>query len=221
MEPERQSFLLRVWLPDRPGALGAVASRVGAVGGDIVAVDIVDRGAGQAVDDLVVQLAPDRVSLLVREIRAVDGVDVEEVHPVGEVPPDLGLGVLAAAYDLAGAGDPRELAAALSRHARRVARLEWSAVCRVDDADLLASSGSAPPDGWLVAYSQGVHRTAGDDGAADDPQVAFASAGDLVLVAGRESLSIRSRERSLLASLIELAAIRWRQLHGEASVADR
>jgi len=33
------TFLLRVELPDRPGALGAVASRIGAVRGDLVAVD--------------------------------------------------------------------------------------------------------------------------------------------------------------------------------------
>ena len=36
-------YRLRIWLPDRPGALGLVASRIGAVGGDIEAVDILDR----------------------------------------------------------------------------------------------------------------------------------------------------------------------------------
>jgi hypothetical protein len=230
MGSDRRSYLLRVWLPDRPGALGAVASRVGAVGGDIVAVDIVDRGAGQAVDDLVVQLDPDRVDLLVREIRAVDGADVEEIHPVGATPPDLGLGVLAAATAITGAPDMRALGAALAEHATRVARLEWSAVCRVDDAALVATSGEAPASAWLVAYAQGMHHAPGNgseraevepaDGA-DDPQVAFSSAGALVLLAGRSTLSIRSRERQLLASLVELAAIRWRQLSSETTDASR
>jgi len=32
--------LVRVWLPDRPGALGLVASRIGAVDGDIVGIDV-------------------------------------------------------------------------------------------------------------------------------------------------------------------------------------
>ena len=32
-------YLVRIALPDRPGALGLVASRIGAVGGDIVAID--------------------------------------------------------------------------------------------------------------------------------------------------------------------------------------
>ena len=40
-------YVVRIRLPDRPGALGQVASRIGAVGGDIVAIDILDRsGAG-------------------------------------------------------------------------------------------------------------------------------------------------------------------------------
>ena len=53
------TYILRLWLPDRPGALGAVASRVGAVGGDVVGIDILERGAGRAIDELVVEL-PDR-----------------------------------------------------------------------------------------------------------------------------------------------------------------
>ena len=48
--------LLRVWVPDRPGALGAVASRVGAVGGDVIGIDILERGAGRAIDELWVEL---------------------------------------------------------------------------------------------------------------------------------------------------------------------
>src|ERR671911_548863 len=42
--------LVRVWLPDRPGALGLVASRIGAVRGDIVGVDVLERGTDVAVD---------------------------------------------------------------------------------------------------------------------------------------------------------------------------
>ena len=37
------NFVVRVWLPDRPGALGLVASRIGAIGGDIVGVDVLER----------------------------------------------------------------------------------------------------------------------------------------------------------------------------------
>ena len=52
------SFLIRVQLPDRPCALGAVATALGRAGGDIDSVDIVERGPGTAVDDLVVDLPP-------------------------------------------------------------------------------------------------------------------------------------------------------------------
>jgi hypothetical protein len=34
------TFVVRVWVPDRPGALGSVASRIGAVRGDLVGIDI-------------------------------------------------------------------------------------------------------------------------------------------------------------------------------------
>ena len=36
-------YLVRIALPDRPGALGLVASRIGAVDGVIVAIHILER----------------------------------------------------------------------------------------------------------------------------------------------------------------------------------
>ncbi|PFG67436.1 ACT domain-containing protein [Enemella evansiae] len=53
-------FLIRLSLPDRPGALGAVASALGTIGGDIQAVEIVGRQDGRVVDDFMVVL-PDNV----------------------------------------------------------------------------------------------------------------------------------------------------------------
>src|SRR5205085_5038228 len=77
------TYLMRVWVPDRPGALGGVASRIGAVRGDLVGIDILERGAGRAIDELVVEL-PDAglLDLLVNEVSQVDGVDVEYVRPL-------------------------------------------------------------------------------------------------------------------------------------------
>jgi len=78
-----EKFLLEVRLPDRPGALGAVASRIGTVGGDIVAVDIVSRGGEHAVDEFVIELEGDHlISLLLNEVHEVDGVDVVEIRPL-------------------------------------------------------------------------------------------------------------------------------------------
>lgn len=41
------THLIRAWLPDRPGALGAVASRIGAVRGDVIGIDILEAVAAR------------------------------------------------------------------------------------------------------------------------------------------------------------------------------
>lgn len=76
------SFLLRVSLPDRPGALGLVATALGTVEADIVSVDVIERGAGYAVDDLVIELPPGRLpDSLVSAAATVAGVRVESIRP--------------------------------------------------------------------------------------------------------------------------------------------
>jgi hypothetical protein len=76
------SYLLRVVLPDRPGMLGALATALGGVGGDIVSLDVVERGADGAVDDLVVALPPGGLAdRLITSAQSVDGVVVESLRP--------------------------------------------------------------------------------------------------------------------------------------------
>lgn len=76
------SFLLRLALPDRPGALGAVATAIGAAGADILSVDIVERAGGVATDDMVVEMPPDRLAdSLVSAAASVEGVRVESIRP--------------------------------------------------------------------------------------------------------------------------------------------
>ncbi len=97
---------MRMWLPDRPGALGQVASRIGAVRGEIVGIDILERGAGRAIDELVVELPDGALTdLLVHEVEQVDGVDVEEVRPVADALHDPRLDALETAAMLVGATD--------------------------------------------------------------------------------------------------------------------
>ena len=53
------AFLMRVSLPDVPGSLGALASAIGAAGGNIEAIEIVEhRSDGVAVDDVLLELPP-------------------------------------------------------------------------------------------------------------------------------------------------------------------
>ncbi|MCW2603378.1 MAG: amino acid-binding protein, partial [Pseudonocardiales bacterium] len=69
------SYLLRVVLPDRPGALGALATALGSVEADILSVDIVERSPGFAVDDLVVDIPSDRLAdSLITAALGVEGV---------------------------------------------------------------------------------------------------------------------------------------------------
>lgn len=80
-------FLLRVQLPDVPGSLGRVAGAIGMAGGDIEAIEIVEkRPDGTAVDDVLLELEqgmmPDSV---VSACNALDGVEVLFVsrYPAG------------------------------------------------------------------------------------------------------------------------------------------
>ncbi|HET8588137.1 MAG TPA: ACT domain-containing protein, partial [Nakamurella sp.] len=76
------AYLLRVELPDVPGALGAVATALGRVGADILAMDIVERSTGRAVDDIVVDLPAGRPpDLLITAAESVAGVRVDSVRP--------------------------------------------------------------------------------------------------------------------------------------------
>ena len=84
---ESANVLVRVWLPDRPGALGLVASRIGAVRGDIVGIDVLERDQGVVIDEFAVRLADlDLLAVLVKEVEEVDGASVEEVRIVGRFP---------------------------------------------------------------------------------------------------------------------------------------
>ena len=76
------SYLLRLVIPDRPGALGAVATALGDAGVDIVSVDVLERGNGVAVDDVVVELPHGRLpDSLITAAKAVPGVEVESLRP--------------------------------------------------------------------------------------------------------------------------------------------
>ncbi|MCP2332086.1 ACT domain [Actinoalloteichus cyanogriseus DSM 43889] len=80
------SFLIRVQLPDEPGKLGAVATALGEAGADILSVDVVERGSGVAIDDLVVELPSGRLpDVLITAAESIDGVEVDAVRPYAGV----------------------------------------------------------------------------------------------------------------------------------------
>ena len=72
------SYLLRVQLEDRPGSLGSLAVALGSVGADILSLDVVERGAGYAIDDLVVELPPGAMpDMLITAAENLNGVYVD------------------------------------------------------------------------------------------------------------------------------------------------
>jgi ACT domain-containing protein len=80
-------YVVRIALPDRPGALGLVASRIGAVGGDIVAINILEREDGRAVDEFVVEVDQELIDLLQSEIHEVDGISILEIRAADTTTP--------------------------------------------------------------------------------------------------------------------------------------
>lgn len=211
-----ETYLVRLWLPDRPGALGAVASRIGAVRGDVVGIDILERGAGRAIDELVVQL-PDSnlVSLLVAEIDQVDGVDVEDIRPAPPRLHDTRLDALETAALLVSAADEDELLAKLAGHAGDDFGADWAVVIDVADSEIRAVEGTPPAPGWLVAFVAGSRSSdalaSGDTGPGD---VAWAALADtsLALVLGRRGRPYRARERRQLAALVRIVDARVAEL---------
>jgi hypothetical protein len=201
------TFLVRIELPDRPGALGAVASRIGAVRGDVVSIEIIRRRDGRALDEFVVELADsDHVPLLLIEIAEVDGVSVEAVHPVAAGVTDQRRD----AYDTAAAileeRTPHGVLAALAARTRHELDASWVAIIDGEDHMVIASAGRPPAAPWLAAHIRASNRVPADD---SDIAWVHLAAWDLTLVVGRPTWPFGARDRSRLVSLARLADARW------------
>lgn len=216
------TFVIRMWLPDRPGALGQVASRIGAVRGDVIGIDILERDGGQAVDELVVELPGDElIDLLLAEVCQVDGVAVEEVRSIADARHDPRLDVLEAAAQLVGTSDVDDLLEALVIHARRVIGASWVAVTSLDadahDEGVLITDPDAPSQAWLEAFVAGSRAaeriTRGPAATSEVIWAPLASSG-LALVLGRHGMAYRARERHQAAALARVVDTRLHQLEG-------
>lgn len=207
------TFVVRVWIPDRPGALGAVASRIGSVRGDLIGIDILERGAGMAIDELVVTLpSEDLVSLLVKEIGEVDGVAVEDVHHIaGETMPDPRLAALESAALLVRQQSPAAVIEVLVHHAAADFSAEWGAVLDCAEQRIVAAVGTPPPARWIAAFVTGSRAAASPEGP-EDVAWASLSRASLDLVVGRPGRPVRGRERQQLSALVEIADVRWAEL---------
>ncbi len=203
--------LVRVWLPDRPGALGLVASRIGAVDGDIVGIDVLERGDNVAVDEFAVLLRKEiALDLLVREIEEVDGASVEEVRTIDHFP-DPRLDALESATTLCASGSVEQLHQTLVDHTRTEFLADWSAL--LVDGAVLASAGEVTHDasvlGALVAGTAASPMVADGTTGPDDLAVASLPTHDAALLVGRDGRAFRRRERAQLVALSGIADRTW------------
>ena len=143
------SYLLRLVMPDRPGILGAVATALGTAGIDIVSLDVLERGTGVAVDDVVVDLPADRLpDSLITVAQSVPDVRVESLRPyAGPLDTHRELELLDA---LAHAGgnppDPALAAKLLAAELPRVFHSGWAVVldCGAGGWSVRSASEAAP-----------------------------------------------------------------------------
>ena len=215
------TYVARIWVPDRPGALGAVASRIGAVRGDVVGIEILERGGGLAIDELLIELpSPELVPLLVDEMSQVDGVDVEDVRPVATPMRDPMLDALHTAAMLVEQVSVPALLELLVDQAHRDFQADWSVVLDLEDAATLVVVGEPPAPSWLRAFVSGGRASSsvatGECGP-DDVGWAHLPAAELAVVLGRRSRAFRARERRRLVALAKIANHRWAELTGRQS----
>jgi hypothetical protein len=187
------TVVVRVWLPDRPGALGQVASRIGSVRGDVLAIEILEVGGGRVIDELVVALPdPSLVDLMMTEVHAIDGVSVEHVRETTDGHVDASVLSLSATAELA-ESPPDERVLRFIDGVERLTEATWVMVAR--DGDVLASRGDVPTAEWVTSLLAGSrhlgdpHATSSDMFWSDLPQ------SGMWVAAGREGRTVHDRER--------------------------
>ena len=210
-----QTYVLRLWLPDFPGTLGRVAAAIGQAGGDVIGIEILERGAGMAIDELIVVIPSDAenaMEQLIAEVSQVEGVAVEDVHTVALDRPDQSVLALDTAARIM--ESPRdERLEATCELVREMLESDWCTIMRRDTAIPLAVSGNVPDLPWVIAFLAGTTHLAGDAAHEHTPaDIAWAPLDllDAVIVIGRIRGAFRLRERqhvTLIARIVSSAFV--------------
>ncbi len=135
-------LLLRVELPDRPGALGHVATAMGTVGADISAIEIVEKhGDGSVIDDFILTMPPG--SLAETIISACAEVPDVRVLWLSRYPDQWNI---ESDIEVINRMSQRraEAAGILTDDAPTVFRCEWAALVNRDTGKVLHATDKAP-----------------------------------------------------------------------------
>ncbi|MFW2335409.1 hypothetical protein [Ilumatobacter sp.] len=197
------TVVVRVWLPDRPGALGQVASRIGSVRGDVLAIEILEIGGGRVIDELVVALPdPALVDLMVNEVHAIDGVSVEHVRTQGEGHVDASVLSLSAAAELAET-DPADRVRAFLDGVRRLTEASW--VMIASDGNVISSIGEVPSADWVTSLLAGSRHLGDPHATSSDMFWSDLPMSGLWVAAGRDGRTVHDRERVRLDLFARIA----------------
>lgn len=220
-----QTYVLRLWLPDIPGTLGRVAAAIGQADGDVIGIEILERGAGMAIDELIVALPTQgstpsdeeryeelNIEKLISCVSQVEGVAVEDVHRVAQDRPDQSVLALDTAARIM--ETPKvDRTEATCELVRDMLEADWCTVVPNGAQSPLAVSGDVPDLPWVMAFLGGISHLASDAQYEHTPaDVAWAPLDllDAAIVAGRLRGAFRLRERqhlTLIARIVSSALV--------------
>lgn len=204
-------FVFGVTLADQPGALGSVASSIGSLGGDLVDIDVLERGHGFARDELTVDLAhEDLAELVARRLRELDGVTVDHVSAVDVDGHHLVVDALEVAGALVAENDVGGVLEALVSGVVAAFTASWAAVLVDGRSRPIAEAGAVPPASITRADPIGAEGV-------EDQFAAEVGHGGARLVVGREGWPLRARERRELSTLARIGGARWAELERHAT----
>lgn len=207
---------VRIWLPDEPGMLAAVATRIAAIRGNVVGLEVLERSAGVAVDELMVELPEEGMAdRLCQQLQAIEGAGIEEVRRVPPGMDERGIQVIAAAVAILETANASASLAALVGLTEDLFDTEWSALVDVRSETCVHVTGEVPAMAWLLAFISGA-RSASPDAATSGSGVMAGelAESELALCIGR-SVAFRRREHRELDMLVRVADRMCRPLRGD------
>ncbi len=200
--------MIRIWLADRPGALAQVAGRIGAVGGDVINIDILERDNGRAIDDLYITLPEGSlIPLMLNKIAELDDVGVEDIRELKADLSDAIQDPLQISYELLASETPTELFHSFVAGCTACFNLDWAVLFREKDSCVVTASGDMPSPAWLEAFVAGLKSGSEDTGGLNvTGDTAWIRIGkdSLTFIFGRQHRSLRSREKRQLLLLTQI-----------------